>query len=412
MYTHTTIIQDRINEAREIINKNRERYDELMIIIENFIYENDIIVNNSNKYLYDLYTNDMYNLPKQLTNLLYESGNVLAKYTTLTVRIYRYSSRISINGIIFVYFTYMNHEISKNILPYNCPSHFITKEYKCFGPEIKLINIYTQLVNPLFIKDWPELYKQEKILANELIKSLQKRITAVEGGDNSSDQSIVIQLLNHFIDKSHVIIGQLATNIYKGFIDLSALNRIQLISQNNIKDDISSLTELFSQIKHSNHHLKVPTNLSLYKTSINIDQKFTLDIYNAANFEVVPYNTIIAIDNYQNIEIIYNDRPFLYNHELQIGTPFVIKRFRLIDIWSTLYLTQINVISKDNMNKIIYSLLSEFRTIHMLNITDTTLLFSYYYIGFYEDQMLKKERLTQKLKIKYIEPYMPYKFDK
>jgi len=387
MYDKSSVIANLIDEARVIVAKNREQYDPLMIIIENFIYNNDIIVNDSQDYHYDLYTTDMYTLPRQLTDELYQSNNILAKYATMTITIVKYSALVSINNIGFVTFTYINSEIRKNILPYKCLGVYIPKQYKCFGPEITLINIYTQLVNPKYIDKWENLYKQERELSKEIIITLKNRIH--EGGKEVISDSNIEILLRDFVTKDHVIIGQIGTMMYTGKATLDNISRLQIISQNQIRKDIEVLQSLFERVRYSNNHLKIPTNLNLYKTKINIDDDISLDIYNAGTFEVIPFNYFTE-----------------FGIELQIGTPFVIKRFRLIDIWSTLYLSQVGIITQESMKNIIRILILEYANISKLNI-DINLLFSSNYIGFYEDQTLKEKRLKAKLKTKYIPPYIP-----
>lgn len=399
MYDKEEIINTRIEEAREIILKSRKKYDKLMALIEKFIIDNDIIVNKSTeRYFFDLFTYDM-ELSRTLTLLLYKSDPVLAKYVTLVTKIYNKHQRLIINGITFASITYINKEMRENIMSFECECEFINGKYKCFGPEIQLINIYTNLYMPLEINRWLELIKIEKNLYN---KEFQRRITGGSRDVNSdseddsssddSDTNIIInkslpfveQLLLYYVSKKHVIVGKVAIDFYNDTTNAKN-TRLQIISEKPFNTEIKKLRKIFSSINYSISHLHLPTNLNMYKLIIYHDKKPVLDIFNAASFQVIPYN------------IFYHK-----NKRLQIGSPYVIKCFKLIDVWNILYLSNTGVIDKDKSSNIINM------TMNFKLDTNIEKLFPLNFIGQYEDLMLRRERLANKLKIKYIVPYMPY----
>lgn len=432
----TEIILNIIEEARNLVAKKRKKYDHLMKIIEFFISENDIIVREATEYFYDLYTLDMFNLPLKLTNLLYETDPDIAKYVTLEIKIYKYHSRITIDGIPFVHFTYINPEIRQNILDYTCTGIHTKVIYKCFGPEVLLINLYADLINPALFKNWVSLSTIEYKMSNEIITHLTERIG---GGNSSYKRSLIDQMmdiyfgnihstkrntkkydsdieysthakissesnkyknivLNNFICDQHVLVGQIAINIYKG---IKHIGRIQIVTSRSLNDEIKILKGLIgASITYSINNLKIPTNLNLHKMTIFYEKDAIIDIYDAGTFELISYNTMDH--DFQGLSL---------NHSLKfnVGSPFVIMRFRLIDIWSTLYNMKAGNLSKEVAISVVHKLIADYVEMrNKMNDLDISNIFSLKYVGYLEDQQLNKMRIAARLRVKFIQPYMPY----
>lgn len=396
MYDKSTIIQDTINEATKIVEKDRKQYDKLMKIVEKFISENDIIVKSNDNYYFELYTNDIFKLPKTLVDLLYESDPILAKYITLLTRIYKYSYKIIINGITFIQFTYINQEIRNNILCIQICGKFSNVQYNSFGPEIQLISIYSNLTNPTLTDKWIELYDKEKILSIDIYNTFKPKILG--GGENI--ENTINFILNNFITTKHVIVGQLGMLIYQKQKNIN-VNRIQLVTENTLNDEINILKSLIPNISYNINNLRLPINLNYHKISfsitINNKKKTFLDIYDVGNYEPIPFLYAHEITNKSNIK-----------EDFQIGSLFILKKFRLIDIWNTMYMLNTNYINKSDFDNIINKLIIDYQILNEIKIRNIKLLFPTNYIGFLEDVLLIKERVANKLKIKYIPPYMPF----
>lgn len=437
------IITSIINDAKQLVSKNRKKYDDLMKIVEHFISNNDIIVKSMQDYFFDLYTNDMYSLPMKLTDLLYNSDPIVAKYVMLEIKIYKYHSRISIDGIQFVHFTYINQEIKQNILDYTCLSPRAQLPCKSFGPEVMLINIYQDIINPLLIESWDDIFKIEIQLFKEISDHFKERLGGNDTNDvsdfnitsnkssnkinnihlvqqmmtmysrfynelhvaaKSSERNMSYEdinldkykktLLSSYINEEyHVLIGQIAINAYNSF---NKLGRLQVITSRQFNDEITNLKQILGDsITYNIVNLMIPTNLNLHRMTVYLDKSVILDIYNAGTFELV---------NYHNICDIYPSS--IIKSCVNIGTPFVIMRFRLIDIWYTLYSIKKKHLNKDTTMPTIYRLLAEYINIRR-KLNDNNII-SDKYIGIYEDILLNKQRITAKLKDKYIPPYFPY----
>lgn len=485
MYDPETIT-DIINDAKIIVSKKREKYDGLMKVIEHFISDNDIIVKDIQSYFFDLYTFDMYTLPIKLTDLLHESDPEVAKYVTLDIKIYKYHSRISIDGITFVHFTYINREIRQNILKYICLSPRAQLPCKCFGPEITLINIYANIINPLLVEEWDNILQKERDIVKEIEAYFERHIGGYDSifnsennieYDNDSDsdsefdikyfggarhkrkQSIIDRnmmnnwslisqmnkiytikqgtstnynptnisvatsgigtidiisdnnkdintyryiILNNFISEEyHVIVGQLAINVYN---NIDRMGRLQIITSRDITTEVKELKGIVGDsITYHTVNLMVPTNLYLHKTTIFYEKQVIMDIYDAANTELVNYHNICTIhkDNTQKMTLLSKIKSCV-----NIGTPFVVMRFRLIDMWYMLYSIKLSHLDKNTAISSARRLLHEY--INMRKNMNKNNVLSLNYIGFYEDILLAKQRLAVKLKVKFIQSYVPY----
>jgi hypothetical protein len=207
-------------------------------------------------------------------------------------------------------------------------------------------------------------------------------------------------LLNNYLCDDHVLVGQFATNIYN---NIHKIGRLQIITSRSFIDEIKILKGLLGDsITYSINNLKIPTNLNLHKMIIYYENDHIIDIYDAGNFELITYNKVSDISDINDI-----------SDKIRVGTPFVIMRFRLIDIWSTLYNMKTGSITKNIAIQVVHKLIEEYVNIRkkMENIKIDN-IFSINYNGFYEDTILKTMRVTAKLKISYIQPYMPYKAKK
>lgn len=409
MYEKEDDIVKIIEDAKGIISKSRQKYDKLMRRIEEFIIDNDIIVNkNDEKYFFDLYLYDM-NLSKNLTILLYNLEPLIAKYITLITKIYNRHQRIIIDGITFVHISYINNEIKNNILFYECNCKFIKGRYKCFGPEIQLIDLYTNLYMPIDTSKWPELLIKEKELIKNLRESIKNRLITggnedsnaddADDADDSSDKSdgdksdgdcsdsIVKQLLLRFVKNRHIIIGKIAVDLYnnKKIIQFNKL-RLQLITEVSLDEEIDILKKKFPDLRHVISHLHLPINLNIYKIILYHGKTPVMDIFNVATFQICPFN--INIFN---------------NKKLQLASPYVIKCFKLIDVWNILYMSKVGLISSNVANNIIDHTMSD--ELPQMPIKNQ---FPLNFIGKYEDLNIKRERLANKLKTKFIIPFMPY----
>ena len=424
MYDQDVILK-LIENAREIVNDSKQKYKHLMKTIEEFIHDNDIYVKEIKDYFFDLYTFDMFKLPMELTNLLYDTDPNIAKYVSLEIKIYKYHSRISIDGIYFVYFTYVNSEIKKNLLNYYCKGLYTNNKIKCMGPEIMLISIYADLVNPSMYKQWKEIYVKENKLSSEIIDNLKSRINEETVGAGI-DKSLIEQMysmyfsdiklstkslhddlnndftniiLNNFLNNdSHILIGNCAYNIYMG---INILGRIQIITSRKYNEEIDILKGLLgNSIYYAINNLKIPTNFNITKMTVYYENKPLLDLIDIANYETINYVKLSDITNISGENYIKKD--------VNIGTPFTILRFILTDIWYIMYNINSGNLSKEKYINIVYVLITEYVKLRSIFTKfDINLLFSTKYIGFFEDPLLNKQRIMTKLKIKYIPPYMP-----
>lgn len=477
-----------IDDAKVIVCNEKKKYDKLMVVIENFIHDNDIIVKEIKDYFFEVYTNDMFSLPNKLADVLYEYDPQTAKNVMVLIKIYKYHCKLNIDGITFVSFTYLNNEINNNIIEYRQKGYYTSHQLKFFGPEIQLINLYADLVNPNFIDSWPDLYKHEKEYTKDINNSLVKRIndlkfndtdhkknkkhntadtttntssdTTTDTTDTSSDSSsssdyvggatckrskysnvniqnysksknvlytelsdyynifskknmskkiyasnvvtgdiskssnkdlTISKIFNTFIDNdSHILIGPASVLLYTN--KNIKISRIQIISKRSLNEEIDNIKKIFpDNLVYQIRNLLIPTNLNLYKLIVYVDKEPVLDIYNASTFELVPYNILSR-----------------NNNDIPVGSPLVILRFRLVDLWNTLYNIKYNNIKSNIGLSIVNRILEDYSTMRkMIDNMELSSIFPITYMGLYEDTQLSKERVTNRLKKRFIPPYIP-----
>lgn len=162
-------------------------------------------------------------------------------------------------------------------------------------------------------------------------------------------QKFADKLKMHVLDviaQKYVLIGTYGVSKLADMeIHLHDMNIIQVISENNIKDDALFITNVLSKITdykitYDEQNLHIPKDLitKRYRFFINypsIDKKKSkkafLDIFNSAQFELIPYVISGPVQ--------------------KIGNPFVIIRFMLIDLWIYKIIRERGLIDKNKADR-------------------------------------------------------------
>ena len=213
------------------------------------------------------------------------------------------------------------------------------------------MDIYHKLYLPNYYDEWKTLLGQEKSLYEIITKDIpqnkkeSKKETKKETKENcptcKDKRQIDINNIKHlmlkfFDNENYVLIGDIAHKLISSKLsDKDHISKnIQIISENAIEQDYQNIVNYLSlYTKHGIYYkkkklyvqkdnrifkytlfIKYPTITST-KGSRGIDKQF-LDIYNCAEFELIPY-----ISKKHN------------NISLRVGNLFVQMRFLLIDLW-------------------------------------------------------------------------------
>ena len=246
--------------------------------------------------------------------------------------------------------------------------------------NIEIIDIYHKLFLLNFYNEWEDLYIQEKLLYKYFIDHYKKKIKLVkkeiDGGGNGTCISCKVNrnnninnikyiILELFDNENYIFVNDWALYLFNQTKKLNSMKKINddnivsIVSQNSIEIDYNKIVNYLSKftkygIYYKENKLYIPNNrrIKLYtffikypeiisKNKISSIDKPFLEIYNNAEYELVPY-----------IPITYKYNNTIIN--LKIGNYFVLSYFIFIKIWILYLISRLNVI-KLNKAYVIYN---------------------------------------------------------
>ena len=348
-------IKDQIDKK---IYDERMRYQKIYEIIEEYIskfigYQNYIIIGGSyginlllknprsyDDFLYTLYSENAFWHANNLINKIAEHNS--DKIIVLKSTIPNVKYQIMIDGRMMIIFHKLQDNSKELILPILIKTNE-NKEFLILPPEIHLVDIYRILYSPDKTEDWESALLNE----NKLFKYLNQRINKIIGSSSNDltrdiRKNIEIEIVKQFIinNPNIVLIGEHALKI---ICDIKInTNVIQIIS-NDIEGDfliISKLVNTILQIPVIKivRDLYVMQDFRIKRTTIKIgesgNQKEIMYLYNASEYDLIPFN------------LIYNSK----NEKIQVGNPFVLLRFLLIELWIVRMIKQSKLIDENYAN--------------------------------------------------------------
>ena len=219
----TNYINNLQDEAKlSKIKENRDIYNKYFLIIEKYIFDNNLIISDINtlideesiyKNTYNIYTENSFKYSNELVNLLAKETN--SKWFSLWTQIphiylsikYKDKILITINSLSITNY----HNITN---PVKFKGFFIEKELLFLPYEVELIEIYTKLYNPVYNEEWlnlieiePKLIEKTKIRIEnkELIKNI-----SFEGGNPDIDTIKKIIIFKILPETDFILIGKWA----------------------------------------------------------------------------------------------------------------------------------------------------------------------------------------------------------
>lgn len=231
------------------------------------------------------------------------------------------------------------------------------------SPETHLLDVYRTLSAPADVGMWEEALIDEQ----NLFQLLKGRLDVLGGDDVVEGSAEITQeertrienaLLENYVigNKDVVLLGEHALK----FLTLSGLPSFQMSS--NILNVIAVQTgdELLNTIKQvvqkalnreipvvaQTRSTNVMQDFRLTRTTIKIgadnEQKEIMYVYNSASFDLIPFNTLTAgSKNTKTSDNQTNTQKFI-----QIGNPFVLMRFLLIDLWMIRWVREMGKINE------------------------------------------------------------------
>ena len=392
------------------IKKDRDRYETIWNSIEKYCSENELII--SNKYVlldktddinnvydknYKIYTANPFRHANNLTNLIYQNTQDKSDSCFTRLKTIREHEEFVIDYDTRVVCSIYKLQKHKSVEPNVIIKPTKIKELYYMPAEIELIDIYHNLYNmsDSSAEDFEkQLFyqvaerKEKGILGSGTCKERKKELIEV----------IKVSLVKDWLYKSklsHVLIGAWSINWIKlGFKDICTnVEKIQIISQiepnallQELKRYINEITPVKITFREQELHIPKDFRTSRYTYYISIPsekgitEKPFLDLFNSANFEVIPYSVV---------------------DKIAIGHKWVLLRFLFIDLWIIRVIKTLGLISSDILNKKIIYL---WELIEFLRSHNTTLDISF--LGTYKDFTVDKRMSNLQEKMFY--PYYPY----
>ncbi len=438
-----------IPPATENIINERMQYKDVYYLIEKYISEvarlekkKRLIVGGSmginlllekerslEDYVYELYTEDPLINANSITNKIDVWINDKLKDKTkivfLSTKIPYQRYEIFLDGRLIVLVLALPTGGYDIVQPLSTKSFNQEFQLLILSPEIYLIDIYRTLYSPNAVDNWETAISDENKLFQHLKKRIKgKGVDPVDGGadeelSHEMRQKIELALMKFVTNnRQTVLIGEHAMHL---LIKSELKTKIvQILSVDPDTDVLEIKKVIFSvlgknvPITTTTKELHIMQDYRIRRMSVRIMKKEVMYIYNSPQYDLIPFNTAMNGDSF-----------------IQVGNPFVVLRFLLIDYWMIRWLSAGGHIDerfmRGRLDSVVAKLL-ELRTkiseldekMHTTTIgskfiSGQATLLSLFptesndYVGIYEDESLamKLYMKEQRSKKKYYHDYYP-----
>jgi hypothetical protein len=169
-----------------------------------------------------------------------------------------------------------------------------------------------------------------------------------------------------------VLVGSAAIALLTGR-NVAGGDRLQVVTAGRLEDDAQEIAALAEadglEILWKIDDPKIPTDLRLRRMTVHAvaggRREPVLDVYNSAAFDLVPYVLLGPATGGRKSE-----RKSWHSYKkvggpappagLKIGTPFVIMRYKLIDMWTMQVLMNMGIVSADFAKSVLNGMLTSF----------------------------------------------------
>lgn len=296
-------------------------------------------------FFFELFSDRAHEHSRKLAKALYEvDPDGLGHYTTLITRVPDGEYLITVDGRDLVRISGLaigkRRESSTlgHLMPSTRPGIFDPKvKLQYMGPEVQLMGIYASLCDPSAASTWEGALADEAKLRQVMMGEIHakiKQFATAGAADAPSDNASWQTRRDAFADAilrafgagpGRVLIGDLAiSSVTKSS---SGRHAMQFVTSNRLEDERLALAKLATNFRLTIHgatdNPNVPQDARLRKLTVYVDghpQGRTdpiVYIFNSANHELVPY-----VEGAGALA------------GLRVGTPFVVLRFRLVEMWT------------------------------------------------------------------------------
>lgn len=260
---------------------------------------------------------------------------------------------IYVDARVLVQFTSLPHGSASIVKPTLAESLSTSTKNKLFviSPEVQLLDLYRVLYSPAKVGEWREAMRDENNLYQHLKKRLPELKNAKKGGDTKDNDTKDGSGSNHDEYKLHILSQWVTSNpnvVLIGDFAIRMLlseNRgsmVQVITQKNPEEDAAKVCQMLEKqfnIKCSQHTrpLSIMQDFRLQRTTVRADEKEVLYIYNCGAYDFIPFNLAVTVKGggtKAKKEHTNSSSQKPQAQFIQVGNPFVLLRFLLVDFWT------------------------------------------------------------------------------
>jgi hypothetical protein len=378
-----TYIDDLIEKATQRAGPHLCLYNSIYKHICKFIKQHHLLVSrdqSSFSYTYIIYGSHIFQYANMLSNELVS----FTPYVRLNTILKNKEFVIEVDGIRMVIF----HNIDQSFV--KIMSNTSEENKTKLSPDIELIDIYHKLYSPQKYNDWEDLYRYEKRVWAEFnkIRSMIIATPAAKGGGPIDLPGLALEWVKGQDDC--VLIGDRAAGLLNKR-NSHFTNAIQFISADT-ETTIEQLKKYMTasagvELVVKKHGINLPGDfrVSKYIISSKNGGKYVANIYNSAEFELVPY---------------------IMKAGFKIGIYPVLLRFLFMDIWFLRTLRFFNIINQNSYVSGFKQILGNVDNVHssfMKKIKNDE-YGSTQFIGTYIDEIVDKKNIVTPF------PYWPAKY--
>jgi hypothetical protein len=411
----TDFLQNAKEQAMNVILKDRNKYSLVWETIEKYCSVHRLIIssiyvllNTKDSMLaqfdksYKIYTSSPLRHANAIANAIHKCmiDDDLRKYTKLRTILEHEEFVVDydMRPVAFIY----KLQKHKSVEPIEIIKPIMINHIYYMPSEIELIDVYHQLYK---MNDLEQNMQYEEMLFKQVLKRKEKGILGSNCKDLKKQMIEVVKIdlcLNWIMStgKKQILIGAWAHDwIVLGRERLCTnIEKIQIISDMHQDEVLISLNKYIAStntrfvvtMREQELHIPKDFRTSRYTYYVNVEsekgiiEKPFLDLFNSANFEVVPYYTI---------------------NKMNIGYKYVILRFLFIDLWIIRVIKTLGLLTNEVLNKkllYIWDLIEYFRELDTFS--------EWRFIGTFIDAAIDKKINTLNDKLYY--PYFPEVYKK
>jgi hypothetical protein len=464
MYTRLDVVGAAESKAERLAFEDRLRYKKIMEAAEHFAAANGLVVAGASatrlllgdavapqpialdSFQYEFFSGRAPAQARALGKALHAADpDGLGHYVSVITKVPDFRLAVSVDGRdMFTVTALPAHRgvrTAEVLVPSRRPAQFASDangrplQLLCAGPDIQLMSVYGGLCDPAAAKDWEGLLVTEAGMRALFGPDMRRKIDrlaaapattgAAEQPQNAAARFRAAALERYVAGPGRVLIGSMAIALLgqesasaaahggpDGHKRPSKASRLQAVVTGGMAEETRAIAELAKRasadVSWTEHDPKIPGDTRLRRLTVYVatpnGREPVLDLYNAAGHELVPYTAAQV-----------------RGQTWKIGTPFVLMRFRLADMWTMQMLLRMGAVPPSYAKAALRDMLADYETAaahyesalavvarggvdgplaaeKLLPLTD--------YAGRLEDQELAMKRASQ-AGTRFYAPYMP-----